>query len=65
MRKTVEIEEALETRLITKFLEITRGKYNFSFEEALEAILEYLEQVEYDLMVTEDELNWHRPCPWR
>ena len=55
MKKTVEISEALETRIISKFLEISK-KTNFTLEEAIEEILDYLDQVEYDLAQTEDEL---------
>jgi|YNPMSStandDraft_1061717.scaffolds.fasta_scaffold30213_2 Asp-tRNA(Asn)/Glu-tRNA(Gln) amidotransferase C subunit len=43
--KKVEISEALETRIISKFLEISK-KTNFTMEEALEEILDYLDQIE-------------------
>jgi hypothetical protein len=63
--KKVEISEALETRIISKFLEISK-KTNFTLEEALEEILDYLDQVEYELEVTEEELaSYLAPTLWR
>ena len=65
MKKTVEISEALETRIISKFLEISK-KTNFTLEEAIETILDYLEQTEYELTQTEEELDSYlAPTFWR
>ncbi len=63
--KKVEISEALETRLIATFLRISK-RTNFSFEEALEEVLDYLEQTESELAQTEDELaSYLAPTLWR
>lgn len=60
-KKQVEVSMVNEARLVAKVVEIAKDKCSFTFDEALETLLDYIEQLEYELEITEEELFAHQP----